>query len=130
MPVRISVPDFYETLAYHYSQSNNFQKAYEYLKLSGDKAARNYANQEAIRFYREAIQALDALPECQENKKEKLEELDLGDVAVDLRKKKNGLLPGLSGPIWVSWRIWATWSSVMGGLSSRDNLSGVLESTI
>lgn len=66
------LPEFYETLAYHYSQSDNYQKAYEYLKLSGDKAARNYANQEAIRFYREAIRMLDAQPESLENKKEKL----------------------------------------------------------
>jgi len=64
--------EFYETLAYHYSQSDNFQKAYDYLKLSGDKALKNYANQEAIRFYRDAILALDAQPEGLENKKEKL----------------------------------------------------------
>ncbi|MCX5852735.1 MAG: AAA family ATPase [Deltaproteobacteria bacterium] len=65
------LPEFYETLAYHYSQSDNFQKAYEYLKLSGDKAAKNYANQETIRFYREAIRMLDAQPESLENKKKK-----------------------------------------------------------
>jgi len=65
--------DFYETLAYHFSQSDNVQKAYEYLKLSGDKAAKNYANQEVIRFCQEAIQMLDAQPESLENKKELLE---------------------------------------------------------
>jgi tetratricopeptide (TPR) repeat protein len=67
------LPEFYETLAYHYSQSDNFQKAYEYLMLSGGKAAKNYAYQEAIRFYREAIRMLDAQPESLENKKKKLE---------------------------------------------------------
>jgi tetratricopeptide (TPR) repeat protein len=66
------LPEFYETLAYHYSQSDNFQKAYDYLKLSGDKAAKNYAHNEAIRFYKEALQMLDAQPESLENKKEKL----------------------------------------------------------
>jgi tetratricopeptide (TPR) repeat protein len=66
------LPEFYETLAYHYSQSDNFQKAYEYLKLSGDKAAKNYANNETIRFYNEALRMLDAQPESPENKKEKL----------------------------------------------------------
>ena len=66
------LPEFYETLAYHYSQSDNFLKAYEYLKLSGEKAANNYANNEAIRFYKEAIRMLDAQPEGLENKKEKL----------------------------------------------------------
>jgi tetratricopeptide (TPR) repeat protein len=66
------LPEFYETLAYHYSQSDNLQKAYEYLKLSGDKALKNYANNEAVRFYTEAIRMLDAQPESLENKKEKL----------------------------------------------------------
>jgi len=66
------LPEFYETLAYHYSQGNNVQKAYEYLMLSGDKAAKNYANNEAVRFYKEAILALDAQPENLENKKDKL----------------------------------------------------------
>jgi class 3 adenylate cyclase/tetratricopeptide (TPR) repeat protein len=66
------LPEFYETLAYHYSQSDNFQRAYEYLKLSGDKAAKNYANNEVIRFYKEAIRMLDAQPESLENKKKKL----------------------------------------------------------
>jgi tetratricopeptide (TPR) repeat protein len=66
------LPEFYEILAYHYSQGNNSQKAYEYLRLSGEKAAKNYAYQEAIRFYKEAIRILDAQPESIENKKEKL----------------------------------------------------------
>ncbi|MGB5216768.1 MAG: hypothetical protein WBN66_00580 [Smithella sp.] len=60
------------TLAYHYSQSDNFLKAYEYLKLSGEKSAKNYANNEAIRFYKETIRMLDVQPESMENKKEKL----------------------------------------------------------
>ena len=67
------LPEFYETLAYHYSQSDNAQKAYEYLKLSGEKALKNYANNEAIRFYKEALRMLDAQPENLENKKKKLE---------------------------------------------------------
>ena len=66
------LPEFYETLAYHYSQSDNAQKAYEYLKLSGEKAVKNYAYQEAIRFFNEALRMLDAQPESLENKKEKL----------------------------------------------------------
>ena len=36
--------EFYEMLAYHYSRSDNLEKAYEYLKLSGEKASRNYSN--------------------------------------------------------------------------------------
>jgi class 3 adenylate cyclase/tetratricopeptide (TPR) repeat protein len=64
--------EFYEMLAYHYSLSENLHKAFQYLKLSGDKAVNNYANNEAVRFCREAIRALDKLPESLENKKDKL----------------------------------------------------------
>ncbi|MCX5851289.1 MAG: AAA family ATPase [Deltaproteobacteria bacterium] len=67
------LPEFYEILAYHYSQSENYKKACEYLKLSGDKAARNYANWEAIQFYKEAIQVLNTQPETEEIKRLKLE---------------------------------------------------------
>jgi predicted ATPase len=35
--------EFYEMLGYHYSKSDNFDKAYQYLKLSGNKAMRNYS---------------------------------------------------------------------------------------
>jgi len=66
------LPEFYETLAYHYSLSDNARKACGYLQLSGEKAAKNYANNEAIRFYKDALQILDAEPESVENKREKL----------------------------------------------------------
>jgi class 3 adenylate cyclase/tetratricopeptide (TPR) repeat protein len=69
---RDRLPEFYETLAYHYSQSENFKKACEYLKLAGDKAAKSYASPEAIRFYKEALKVLDVQPKTVETKKEKL----------------------------------------------------------
>jgi class 3 adenylate cyclase/tetratricopeptide (TPR) repeat protein len=65
--------EFYEMLAYHYSQSENPEKAYKYLKLSGNKATRNYSNWDAFRFYREAINVLTKLPETDENKREQIE---------------------------------------------------------
>jgi len=36
--------EFYEMLAYHYTKSENLDKAYQYLKLSGNKAMKNYSN--------------------------------------------------------------------------------------
>jgi len=36
--------EFCEMLAYHYSKSDKLEKAYQYLKLSGTKAAKNYSN--------------------------------------------------------------------------------------
>ncbi len=64
--------EFYEMLAYHYSRSEDPEKAYLYLKLSGSKATRNYSNWEALRFYKEAIDVLGKMPETEENKREQI----------------------------------------------------------
>jgi len=65
--------EFYEILAYHYSESDKLEKAYLYLKLSGSKATRNYSNWEAFHFYKEAIKVLNQLPETQDNKRKQIE---------------------------------------------------------
>ncbi len=65
--------EFHEMLAYHYSRSDDTEKAIGYLRLSGDKAARSYSNREAINYYREAIRLLDEQPESEENKKAKMD---------------------------------------------------------
>jgi class 3 adenylate cyclase/tetratricopeptide (TPR) repeat protein len=65
--------EFYEMLAHHYTRTENRAKAYQYLKLSGDKTSRHYANREAFYFYREAITVLNELPETDENRKRLIE---------------------------------------------------------
>jgi len=65
--------EFYEMLAYHYSNGENPEKAFHYLKLSGIKAARNYSNSEAFRFYKQAICLLSDMPETEPNKREEIE---------------------------------------------------------
>jgi predicted ATPase/class 3 adenylate cyclase len=65
--------EFYEMLAYHYSKSENFERAYKYLKLSGNKATKNYSNREAFRFYRESISVLSNMSETEANKREQIE---------------------------------------------------------
>ena len=65
--------EFYEMLAHHYSRSENLEKAYQYLKLSGDKAQRSYSNWEAFRFYRNAIDVLNQLPQTEENRRRGIE---------------------------------------------------------
>ena len=65
--------EFYEMLAYHYSKSENAEKAYQYLKLSGNKAVRNYSNSEAFRHYKKAIDVLTKMPETEENNKAQIE---------------------------------------------------------
>ena len=65
--------EFYEMLAYNYSRGENQEKAYRYLKLSGNKAIRNYSNSEAMRFYKQALNVLTSMSETEENKKEQIE---------------------------------------------------------
>jgi tetratricopeptide (TPR) repeat protein len=46
-----------ELLAYHFSMSEAWDRAFAYLVQSGDKARQVYANQEAITFYTQAVEA-------------------------------------------------------------------------
>jgi tetratricopeptide (TPR) repeat protein len=65
--------EFYEMLAYHYSKSENLQKAAHYLKLSGIKAVGKHSPIEAFHYYQEALKVLKQLPESVENKKAQVE---------------------------------------------------------
>jgi len=65
--------EFYEILAHHYSRAENIRKAYDYLKLSGDKALRNYSNWESFGFYKEAIDILNNSSEIDEDRKRGVE---------------------------------------------------------
>ena len=69
--------EFYEMLAYHYSKSDNFEKAYQFLKLSGEKAFSNYAIEESYRYYLEALRVLDKMPHIEKNIKCKIEVIQL-----------------------------------------------------
>jgi class 3 adenylate cyclase/tetratricopeptide (TPR) repeat protein len=70
-PTRLE--EFCEMLAYHYSRSANLAKASQYLKASAEKAFRNDAPLESIRFYKEAIQALSQMEQTDENKRKRIE---------------------------------------------------------
>jgi class 3 adenylate cyclase/tetratricopeptide (TPR) repeat protein len=67
--------EFYEMLAYHYSKSENTEKACHYLILSGQKAMRNNSAWEALGFYKKAISAIDRLHDDTEQKRKKLDVL-------------------------------------------------------
>lgn len=49
-------------LAYHYARSERQDRAVQYALLAGDRAARLYANPEAIAYYEKALAAARALP--------------------------------------------------------------------
>jgi class 3 adenylate cyclase/tetratricopeptide (TPR) repeat protein len=55
---RDSVAEYYEHLAYHYQRSGIVEKAVDYLIKAGDKAHQNYANEEALDYYQQALAQL------------------------------------------------------------------------
>ena len=65
--------DYYETLAYHYSRSNNFIKAYHYLKSAGQKATRNFSFFEAFNFFKDAIDYLNRISGTEQDIKEHID---------------------------------------------------------
>ena len=56
------LPRHYDTLAYHYSQAEQWEKAAEYCLLAGAGASRRYTPRKAIEHYTGAVVALNALP--------------------------------------------------------------------
>jgi tetratricopeptide (TPR) repeat protein len=70
-PMRLE--EFHEVLAYHYSKSDNSEKACRYQILSGNKATNNYSNWEAFHSYKRAIDILKKIDESDENKRRQVE---------------------------------------------------------
>ncbi|MEJ2727238.1 MAG: AAA family ATPase [Deltaproteobacteria bacterium] len=52
------LPEFYETLAYHFQQGRSVIKAVDYLIKSGEKSLRRYAVDESNQYYQEAYNLL------------------------------------------------------------------------
>ena len=48
--------EHYEAFAHHFTMGAVWEKAFDYLTKSGDKARQAYANQEAITFYTQALE--------------------------------------------------------------------------
>lgn len=80
--------EFYEVLAHHYRNSQNWDKAYHYLRVSGDKAARSCANREALKLYRDAIDVLNRISLSRDRQARELE----------IRLAMDGVLRGLDYP--------------------------------
>ena len=53
--------EHYEVLAYHFSKAEDWAQALDYLLKAGDKAARSFANREAIALYDQALEVADQL---------------------------------------------------------------------
>jgi class 3 adenylate cyclase/tetratricopeptide (TPR) repeat protein/regulation of enolase protein 1 (concanavalin A-like superfamily)/energy-coupling factor transporter ATP-binding protein EcfA2 len=60
------IEEFYEELAWHYSQCDYSSKAIEYSMKAGNKAKAMHANQEAIRYFENALEFIQAQPASDE----------------------------------------------------------------
>jgi predicted ATPase/class 3 adenylate cyclase/regulation of enolase protein 1 (concanavalin A-like superfamily) len=58
--------EFYEELAWHYSQCDYSSKAVDYSLKAGNKAKAMYANQEAVRYFENALEFIQAQPASDE----------------------------------------------------------------
>jgi len=57
------LPEFYETLAFHFTQGRSFIKAVHYLVKSGEKSLVRYAVEESHQYYKEAYELLSSKPD-------------------------------------------------------------------
>ena len=57
---RDRLPEFYETLAFHFHRSRSVTKTVEYLVKSGEKSLTRYAVEEAHQYFQKAFKILDA----------------------------------------------------------------------
>jgi class 3 adenylate cyclase/tetratricopeptide (TPR) repeat protein len=64
--------EYYELLAYHYTRSDNTEKALEYLDLANQKAAKLYALEAAKAYFDQAVNLLDTLPDTEGNRKRRI----------------------------------------------------------
>ena len=69
---RTSVSDHYSELAYHYSRSENADKAVEYLGLAGHQAVQRSAYAEAVSHFTSVIELLQTLPDTTERHQQEL----------------------------------------------------------
>ncbi|MGD8763921.1 MAG: adenylate/guanylate cyclase domain-containing protein, partial [Desulfobacteraceae bacterium] len=69
------LPEFYETLGFHFKQSDSVFKAIDYLRKSGEKSVKRYAVEESHQYYKEAFELLDSKTEKTKTEKELLIEL-------------------------------------------------------
>jgi tetratricopeptide (TPR) repeat protein len=65
--------EFCEALAHHYSTAENWEKAFQYLRLSAEKAHRSYSTHEAFHYYNEAMNALGRLPDTEQNRRTRVD---------------------------------------------------------
>jgi class 3 adenylate cyclase/tetratricopeptide (TPR) repeat protein len=66
------LPEFYETLAFHFKQGQSVRKAVDYLMKSGEKSLNRYAIEESDQYFKEAFGILSNIPVKTKGEKELL----------------------------------------------------------
>jgi len=79
-----NLEEYYELLAYHYTRSENKDKAVTYLDFANRKAARFNAMEEAFGYFEEAMKLLDALPETEANRERRISLLVSNSIVFQL----------------------------------------------
>ena len=69
------LPEFYETLAFHFKQGQSIHKAVDYLVKSGEKSWRRYALEESHQYFKEAFTIFSRKP---------VEKKEEGGLLIDL----------------------------------------------
>ena len=63
------LPEFYETLAFHFKQGRSIHKAVEYLMKSGEKSIKRYAVEESHQYYKQGFELLSPKPDKSKEEK-------------------------------------------------------------
>lgn len=69
------LPEFYETIAYHYSQGESLHKAVDYLTKAGQKSLQRYALDECDSYFKEAYDLLTGKPDRTRQEEKRLIDL-------------------------------------------------------
>jgi len=69
------LPEFYETLAFHFKRGQSLHKAVDYLMKSGEKSLKRYAVEESHQYYQEAFDLLKNKPVMTDEEKRLLIDL-------------------------------------------------------
>jgi class 3 adenylate cyclase/tetratricopeptide (TPR) repeat protein len=124
------LPEFYETLAYHFLRGRSTVKAVEYLMLSGRKSLSRYAVEEADQYFREAFDILKSKTEKSDTEKMALIDIlndwsyvyyYLGDINkwVDVLNAHRELAESLGANSRLGmFYVWLGWAHWMGGRPS------------
>ena len=86
------IDEYYEMLSYHFLKSENSEKAYNYFKLSGQKADRRYAHWEAYYNYTSAIEVLNKLSKTEDVKRRYIEICQLMHICISFLNYPDGSL--------------------------------------